>query len=187
MTAPTSFTPRDRRPARTSETRRLIRVAVTPSNNGDSECLPRVKVARRDWRHQAECSKDTYDAELWFPVGVSAPAIAQAEEAKKVCAGCPVRARCLEWATETGQDSGVWGGLSEQERRLLRRPSRLRAPKANTKLRHMQILRHELGRYMDLAAGGLTVAEIAAEMSATHTTILKVQQIVERTTRTVSA
>lgn len=40
---------------------------------------------------------------------------------------CPVQAACLEWALENGQDSGIWGGLSENERRALKRRSRRRA------------------------------------------------------------
>ena len=43
----------------------------------------------------------------------------QIEAAKKVCRSCAVIEPCLQWALETGQDSGVWGGLSEDERRAL--------------------------------------------------------------------
>jgi WhiB family redox-sensing transcriptional regulator len=38
-----------------------------------------------------------------------------------VCAGCPARERCLEFAIVTNQEYGVWGGTSEEERRVLRR------------------------------------------------------------------
>jgi WhiB family redox-sensing transcriptional regulator len=68
-----------------------------------------------DWRHRARCL--TSDPELFFPVGTTGPAEAQTREAKAVCALCPVREECLEWALETHQDVGVWGGLSEEERR----------------------------------------------------------------------
>lgn len=52
----------------------------------------------------------------------------QIEEAKAVCRRCDVREQCLQWALETGQDAGVWGGLSEDERRALkRRRARARA------------------------------------------------------------
>jgi WhiB family redox-sensing transcriptional regulator len=71
------------------------------------------------------------DPELFFPVGTTGPAMAQAEAAKAVCATCPVRPECLEWALATGQDSGVWGGTSEEERRALRRaihPERIAVP-----------------------------------------------------------
>ena len=43
------------------------------------------------------------------------------EEAKKVCNRCIVKEPCLAWALESGQDAGVWGGLSEDERRALKR------------------------------------------------------------------
>ncbi|MGH8905660.1 MAG: WhiB family transcriptional regulator [Egibacteraceae bacterium] len=72
-----------------------------------------------DWRHKAACSDE--DPELFFPVGTTGPAIEQTERAKAVCARCPVAAQCLEWALNTGQDAGVWGGMSEDERRALRR------------------------------------------------------------------
>ena len=43
------------------------------------------------------------------------------EEAKAVCRRCDVMDTCLKWALENGQDAGVWGGLSEDERRALKR------------------------------------------------------------------
>lgn len=72
-----------------------------------------------DWRHRAVCRDE--DPELFFPVGNSGPALAQIAEAKAVCARCPVVNECLEWAIATGQDAGVWGGMSEDERRSLKR------------------------------------------------------------------
>ena len=78
-----------------------------------------------DWRHRAECL--TEDPELFVPVGTTGPALAQVEEAKKVCRRCEVREECLRWALEAGQDHGVWGGMSEDERRAMkRRASRAR-------------------------------------------------------------
>ena len=78
-----------------------------------------------DWRHRAECL--TEDPELFFPVGTTGPALAQVEETKKVCRRCEVREECLRWALEAGQDHGVWGGMSEDERRAMkRRASRAR-------------------------------------------------------------
>jgi WhiB family transcriptional regulator, redox-sensing transcriptional regulator len=79
-----------------------------------------------DWRHRAICRDE--DPELFFPVGNSGPALLQIAEAKAVCGRCPVSNDCLNWALETGQDAGVWGGLSEDERRSLkRRRARARA------------------------------------------------------------
>ncbi|MFF5342183.1 WhiB family transcriptional regulator [Streptomyces althioticus] len=72
-----------------------------------------------NWRHDAACR--TEDPELFFPIGTSGPALLQTEQAKTVCRGCPVQERCLEWALETGQSIGVWGGTSETERRALKR------------------------------------------------------------------
>ncbi len=71
-----------------------------------------------DWRHRAACRNE--DPELFFPVGNSGPALQQLAEAKAVCHRCHVAATCLAWALETGQDAGVWGGLSEDERRALK-------------------------------------------------------------------
>ncbi|HEY9523415.1 MAG TPA: WhiB family transcriptional regulator [Thermopolyspora sp.] len=79
-----------------------------------------------DWRHRAAC-RDV-DPELFFPIGNTGPALLQIEEAKEVCRRCPVMESCLKWALESGQDAGVWGGLSEDERRALkRRASRTRS------------------------------------------------------------
>lgn len=72
-----------------------------------------------DWRSLAAC-QDT-DPDLFFPVGTTGPAIEQIEQAKAVCETCDAKAPCLEFAMSTNQDSGVWGGTSEEERRKLRR------------------------------------------------------------------
>ncbi len=71
------------------------------------------------WRNLAIC-RDT-DPDLFFPVGTTGYALVQIDRAKQVCGECPVNAECLEYALETNQDSGIWGGTSEEERRQLRR------------------------------------------------------------------
>ena len=79
-----------------------------------------------DWRHQAACRDE--DPELFFPIGNTGPALLQIEEAKAVCRRCEVVDLCLQWSLESGQDAGVWGGMSEDERRALkRRAARSRA------------------------------------------------------------
>ena len=79
-----------------------------------------------DWRHAARCRDE--DPELFFPIGNTGPALLQIEDAKAVCRTCSVTEDCLTWALESGQDAGVWGGLSEDERRALkRRGARARA------------------------------------------------------------
>jgi WhiB family transcriptional regulator, redox-sensing transcriptional regulator len=78
-----------------------------------------------NWVQQARCRDE--DPELFFPIGSTGPAAVQVEAAKAVCLSCPVRLDCLEWALATAQDAGVWGGLSEEERRALRRARRREA------------------------------------------------------------
>jgi len=72
-----------------------------------------------DWRDQAACL--SVDPELFFPVGNTGPAVEQIVRAIAVCSTCPVTEYCLQYALDTNQDSGVWGGLSEDERRALKR------------------------------------------------------------------
>ncbi len=72
-----------------------------------------------DWRGGAAC-RDT-QPDLFFPVGTTGPAIDQIDAAKTVCCSCAVQPECLEFALATNQDSGVWGGTSEEERRRLRK------------------------------------------------------------------
>ena len=72
-----------------------------------------------DWRHQARCRE--YDPELFFPIGNTGPALLQTEEAKNVCYRCPVMDECGLWALETRIEQGVFGGMSEDERRAIRR------------------------------------------------------------------
>lgn len=71
------------------------------------------------WAAKGACQDS--DPELFFPVTSQGPARRQVVKAKAICAQCPVRPQCLEFALETGQSFGVWGGTSEDERRVLRR------------------------------------------------------------------
>ena len=82
-----------------------------------------------DWRHRAACRE--YDPETWFPVGNSGPALEQENEAKAICRTCPVISGCLRWALDTGQDAGIWGGLSEDERRQMRRHQKRKYTRSN--------------------------------------------------------
>jgi WhiB family redox-sensing transcriptional regulator len=75
--------------------------------------------AQYGWRRHAIC-RDT-DPDLFFPVGTTGQALVQIDRAKDVCDQCTVKVDCLEFALETNQDSGIWGGTSEEERRKLRR------------------------------------------------------------------
>ncbi|WP_199432334.1 WhiB family transcriptional regulator [Qaidamihabitans albus] len=84
-------------------------------------------MANTDWRHSAACRDE--DPELFFPVSEMGPGARQTAEAKAVCARCPVRAECLDYALDNGLDSGVFGGTTERERREItrRRARRLHA------------------------------------------------------------
>ena len=68
----------------------------------------------KDWRDDALCAET--DPESFFPEkGGSTVA------AKRVCRSCEVRAECLEYALEHDERFGIWGGMSERERRRLKR------------------------------------------------------------------
>ncbi|MGI8984802.1 MAG: WhiB family transcriptional regulator [Acidimicrobiales bacterium] len=73
----------------------------------------------KSWRSQARCLGS--DPDLFFPLGGSGKPLAQAEMAKALCLDCPVRELCLQYALETNQMTGVWGGTTEEERRSIRR------------------------------------------------------------------
>jgi WhiB family redox-sensing transcriptional regulator len=75
-----------------------------------------VTIPGGDWQLLAACRRA--DPELFFPVSRSGPSLDQVTQAKAICAGCPVRQQCLAFALDTRQDYGVWGGMSEEERRL---------------------------------------------------------------------
>ncbi|MEU1567968.1 WhiB family transcriptional regulator [Streptomyces mirabilis] len=72
-----------------------------------------------NWRVRGACAQE--DPELFFPIGNTGPALLQIEEAKSVCRRCPVLETCAAWTLETGQSHGVSGGMSEDERRRIKR------------------------------------------------------------------
>ena len=68
----------------------------------------------RSWQDNANCLG--VDPDLFFPERG-----ASTREAKEVCRACIVRAECLEYALGNGEKFGIWGGMSERERRRVRR------------------------------------------------------------------
>jgi WhiB family transcriptional regulator, redox-sensing transcriptional regulator len=66
------------------------------------------------WQERALCAQT--DPEAFFPEKGGST-----REAKKVCVGCEVRAECLEYALDHDERFGIWGGLSERERRKLKK------------------------------------------------------------------
>lgn len=78
-------------------------------------CQPGHREPRADWWGHAACRLT--DPELFFPVSPGDPPPDQVERrAKAICATCPVRRECLQFALATRQAYGVWGGMPEQER-----------------------------------------------------------------------
>ena len=75
----------------------------------------KLDLTQTEWFDDAACREVGTD--VFFPTSE-----AQADEAKAICAVCPVREECLEYALETRPGDGVWGGLTASERhRLIRR------------------------------------------------------------------
>ena len=125
----------------TARTRRLTtRAALTPFPD------PLTSTA---WRDQAECR--TVDPELFFPHSTTtAEGRRQTETAKRVCQNCLVRQECLAWALETRQDTGVWVGASEDERRAMHRRLPLYQKARKTKAVD-HILSEQRAEFLELA------------------------------------
>lgn len=66
-----------------------------------------------DWQERALCAET--DPEAFFPEKGGST-----REAKRICGGCEVRSQCLEYALAHDERFGIWGGLSERERRRLK-------------------------------------------------------------------
>ena len=67
-----------------------------------------------DWRQRAVCRE--VEPEIFFPDSTLGPSVAKA-----ICAGCPVRPACLDWALAVPEEHGVFGGLDERERKVILR------------------------------------------------------------------
>ena len=77
------------------------------------------------WQHRAACRGEV--ASLFFPDALEETRddrLDREARAKAICATCPVRAECLEYALRAHENHGVWGGLNEYERRALVRERR---------------------------------------------------------------
>jgi WhiB family redox-sensing transcriptional regulator len=81
-----------------------------------TELLLGERAGRLDWWRSAACR--TADPEMFFPVSSVGPGHDEVARAKEVCAACLVRRQCLQFALATRQAHGVWGGTTEEERRL---------------------------------------------------------------------
>ena len=99
-------------PLRTSSRRSLV--ASRPINASDIELLLLDSGGKKRWQDQALCAQT--DPESFFPEKGGST-----REAKKVCLACEVREECLESAIANDERFGIWGGLSERERRKLKK------------------------------------------------------------------
>ena len=81
----------------------LAHVMVHPEDGDD-----------QGWQDRALCAQT--DPEAFFPEKGGST-----REAKRVCRGCEVKAECLDYALENDERFGIWGGMSERERRRLKR------------------------------------------------------------------
>jgi WhiB family transcriptional regulator, redox-sensing transcriptional regulator len=90
-------------------------VTFPAPNLGDAELSSIFGLAGEEsWHERALCSQT--DPEAFFPEKGGST-----REAKKICVGCEVRGECLEYALQNDERFGIWGGMSERERRRLRR------------------------------------------------------------------
>lgn len=82
------------------------------------------------WQKSAACRG--MDPDIFYPERG-----ASTKEAKSVCATCPVRQQCLDYALMNGEKFGIWGGMSERERRAIRRERQAKDPEWRKKLKDM--------------------------------------------------
>lgn len=78
------------------------------------DVVPQVEEEDDQWQENALCAQT--DPEAFFPEKGGST-----REAKRICMGCEVRDKCLEYALANDERFGIWGGLSERERRRLKR------------------------------------------------------------------
>ena len=86
--------------------------AVAALRSGASSFEGRIE--DQDWHGRALCAQT--DPEAFFPEKGGST-----RDAKKICTGCEVRSECLSYALANDERFGIWGGLSERERRKLKR------------------------------------------------------------------
>jgi WhiB family transcriptional regulator, redox-sensing transcriptional regulator len=112
-----------------------------------------------DWHDQALCKN--YEPSVFFGDDGIAMTYEDAEWAKAICRRCPVRDDCLDYALRNRIDYGVWGAMTEAERRR-ERTNRRRATSVRTDARRAEASR--------MAAIGATVEQIARGLGVSHRT-----------------
>ena len=91
-----------------------ISVIGTALTSGHSSTSLDGPIEDQDWHGRALCAQT--DPEAFFPEKGGST-----RDAKKICTGCEVRSECLSYALAHDERFGIWGGLSERERRRLKR------------------------------------------------------------------
>ena len=89
-------------------------IGIVPAGGSPGEPDSPGKPDEHDWQERALCAQT--DPEAFFPEKGGST-----REAKRICTGCKVRVECLEYALAHDERFGIWGGLSERERRRLKR------------------------------------------------------------------
>lgn len=139
--------------------------APAPTRLGTKSASPTTE----NWRSYAACR--TEDPELFFPIGSGPAAQAQAEEAKRVCWRCPAMQLCGQWAVQTRQESGVWGGMAEWDRRRLHRRHGRRTFRPGEMRASDHILTYQLSEFLALQAKGLAPMGIARGLGTNVQTV----------------
>lgn len=85
-----------------------------------SKLIEALAMGELSWQDYANCRGA--DADLFFPERG-----ASTRKAKSICGECQVRAECLDFAIDIGEKFGIWGGMSERERRKVRRERQIAA------------------------------------------------------------
>lgn len=120
-----------------------------------------ILTVRPSWFADAACRG--YDVDLFFAdrgVGANRDPY---REARQVCAGCPVRDECLDYAIELGLRHGFWGGRTERQRRALRGQRDRRTLSASQRAHAAR-----------LHAAGLTAEEIGRQFGVTSRTVHRI-------------
>lgn len=113
-----------------------------------------------EWRESAVCRQ--VDPDLWFPEAGD-----NGCDAKRVCRTCPVQPECLEFAVQTVQRAGIWGGMGERELRAIRVKRGLSGPPK----------RVPAERVLELADRHWTVPAIAAEVGCHVDTVRRLLKL----------
>lgn len=132
----------------------------------------------KTWRDFAACRNE--DPELFFPIGSSPAAHAQAEQAKRVCWRCPAMELCGQWALQTRQDVGVWGGMAEWDRRLLHRRQGRRTFRPGEMRASDHIVTYQLAEFLALKEKGLAPKDIARGLRTNVQTVNNVMRKLEQ-------